>query len=200
MSDTPTSEPKLAKALLEVQKEIYASGGATKDADNPYFDSKYVDRDKVIDTILPVLNKHGIVVLQLPLPGAEGHMNLATYLIHAETNERIESATQMPLAQQTPQGYGAAMTYASRYSLVMAVGLKTPGEDDDGETSMGRGQGKSAGPSKPAGGFKKPEGSKTTAPAKFGGGKKTEQAEAPKRGKTGLFPKVETEGGEGDAA
>jgi hypothetical protein len=42
----------------------------------------------------------------------------------------------VPAAKQDPQGYGSALTYARRYSLLAATGLAP--EDDDGNSASRR--------------------------------------------------------------
>lgn len=167
---------KLAKALLAAQQEIE---GVSKDATNPHFKSKFADLTSVIEATVPTLNKHGIVVIQLPAPAPDGHLALTTTLLH-ESGESISGTAQVPLSKQDPQAYGSAMTYARRYSLGAAVSLKFL--DDDAEAAVGRGAEKVDVPPPPKG-------------LNFGKKKTEPKNEAPPRGKTGLFPKVNaTEG------
>lgn len=181
------SVSKIAAALLAAQKEIE---GVSKNSENPHFKSKFADLTAVIEATIPVLNKHGISVIQLPAaPQREGELALSTLLLH-ESGESISGVAYVPLAKSDPQAYGSAMTYARRYSLGSAVGLKFI--DDDAEAAVGRGslpsvQKEAARPARllpedpPKAGFfgaKKP-----AAPVKT--------AVAPKRSKTSIFPKVQ---------
>jgi len=53
-----------------------------------------------------------------------------TVFIH-ESGEMMECGKlHVPAAKQDPQGYGSALTYARRYSLMAACGIAP--EDDDG--------------------------------------------------------------------
>jgi hypothetical protein len=184
-NEAQTIGTNLAKALLAVQQEI---GDVEKGAENPYFDSKYADLSSVIDTVKPVLNKHGIVFLQLPaVPKFEGTIALATILIHAESGESVQAVAEVPLSKNDPQAYGSAMTYTRRYSLVSVIGLKTV--DDDGNAA-----------SSPT--IKKPQPQPTIAAKPGGfklGGNKAKPAAtvAPQKNnakpKIGLFPKVATQ-------
>lgn len=167
----------LAKALLAAQREIE---GVSKDATNPHFGSKFADLTSVIEATVPILNKHGIVVIQLPTAGPEGTLALTTMLLH-EDGESISGTAVVPLSKQDPQAYGSAMTYARRYSLGSAVSLKFI--DDDGESAVGRSTTTRTAPPPPPKGLsfgKRP-------PAK------AEATKAPVRGKTSLFPKVSRE-------
>lgn len=188
----PAPQSKIASALLAAQREIE---GVSKDSTNPHFKSKFADLTSVIEATVPILNKHGIVVIQLPTPSETGSLALTTLLLH-ESGESISGTAVVPLAKNDPQAYGSAMTYARRYSLGSAVSLKFL--DDDAETAVGRGErdARVPVPPPPKGlnfGIKKNEPAKAAAPAAKG--------KAPVRGKAPLFPKVAAgeEGGEADA-
>jgi len=59
-----------------------------------------------------------------------------TVLIH-ESGEILECGTlHVPASKQDPQGYGSALTYARRYSLMAACGIAP--EDDDGNSASRR--------------------------------------------------------------
>lgn len=204
MSETATIV-NLAKALLKSQQEIE---GVSKDSTNPHFNSKFADLTAVIEAVVPTLNKNGIVVIQAPVPAPyEGHLALATTLIHAESGETLSGTAVVPLSKSDPQAYGSALTYARRYSLGSFVGLKF--KDDDGEVAVGRGEDKKrAVPTKPAFKLKTPvptdsvEAPKSpevkgqppveapTPLAKPAPAKPLLAKAAPPRGRTSLFPKL----------
>ena len=122
----------LAPALALVQAEVEH---ATKGKVNPAFKSKYVDITEVIDTIRPVLEKHGFSVSQHPgfHEGANsGIVTLETLLLH-ESGEWIRSEASAPLERETAQGVGSAITYLRRYALTSIIGLGQ--EDDDGQAA-----------------------------------------------------------------
>lgn len=125
MSNFPIN---LAKALLAVQGELR---GVVKDSTNPHFKNRYASLEGVIETVKPVMQKHGIVFLQAPGNFEGGVANITTSFIHAETGEAIHSTVGLPVAKQDPQGVGSAITYACRYSLMAMLGL--PPVDDDAE-------------------------------------------------------------------
>lgn len=111
--------------LLEVQKEI---GAISKDSENPYFKSNYFDINKLIEEVKPVLNKHGLILLQ-PLTHYEGKPGLSTMIIDSVTGESIETNTVLP-ENSDPQKMGSAITYFRRYALQSLLFLQA--EDDDG--------------------------------------------------------------------
>jgi len=58
---------------------------------------------------------------------------VTTVFLH-ESGETWESGPlHVPAAKQDPQGYGSALTYARRYSLMAACGIAP--EDDDGNAA-----------------------------------------------------------------
>lgn len=124
---TSESISKIASALLQAQKAITF---AAKDANNPFFKSKYADLPTVIDAIKPALNDAGIVFIQSATPSESGTLALTTRLIH-ESGEWIEDVATTPLQKNDPQGYGSAITYLRRYSLAAFTGLYQ--DDDDGQ-------------------------------------------------------------------
>jgi len=126
---TSDSIGKIATALLKAQREITF---AAKDANNPFFKSKYADLPTVIDAVKPALNNAGIVFIQSATPSESGTLSLATRLIH-ESGEWIEDVATAPLQKNDPQGYGSAITYLRRYSLAAFTGLYQ--DDDDGQAA-----------------------------------------------------------------
>lgn len=119
---------KITEALLIAQKEINT---VKKNAENPFFKSRYADLASVIDACKPELNKVGIIALQ-PINGDK----VETILIHI-SGEWLSSETNIVCAKQNdPQAYGSAITYARRYGLQSFNLL--PSEDDDGESAMDR--------------------------------------------------------------
>jgi hypothetical protein len=86
----------------------------------------------VLDSIRPVLNKHGIGVLQLVTNAADGKFSLTTRLTHV-SGESVESTFSMPLPAD-PQKAVAMSTYLRRMSLSSMLGV-CGDEDDDGNVA-----------------------------------------------------------------
>lgn len=117
--------------LLKIQQEI---GAISKDSENPFFKSKYFDINTLLEQVKPVLNKHGVVVLQ-GLTHIEGRLALSTQLFDSETGKSID--TTCPLPEVTdPQKAGSAITYFRRYALQSLLALQA--EDDDGNHASGK--------------------------------------------------------------
>lgn len=127
MKTSPTIT-KITPAFLTAQKKIEA---VKKEAENPFFKSRYADLPSVITACKKQLNDNGIAVLQ-PVIGDF----VETRLVH-ESGEWFSSKTRIVCAKPNdPQAYGSAVTYARRYGLQSMVFMSA--EDDDGEEAMNR--------------------------------------------------------------
>ena len=121
----------LAASLVEAQAEM---DHAVKNSTNPHFRNKYANLAEVIDTIRPVLARHGLSIVQVP--GYEnGVVTLTSMLLH-KSGEWIMGESGSPAPKQDPQGVGSAVTYLRRYSLAAICNITQ--DDDDGEAAVGR--------------------------------------------------------------
>ena len=117
---------KIATAFVKAKK---AFSPALKDKTNPAFRSKYADLGACIDAVNDALLNNGIALLQRTFEDSTG-VTVETVFLH-ESGEMMESGKfHVPASKQDPQGYGSALTYARRYSLITACGIAP--EDDDG--------------------------------------------------------------------
>lgn len=121
---------KISAALLKAQKEIV---GAKKEAENPYFKSKYADLGAVLAVCKGPLNNQGISVLQ-PMISDESGVYVMTTLLH-ESGEYLSSKVKITPIKNDPQAHGSAITYARRYGLQAMLSI--PSEDDDANDAMG---------------------------------------------------------------
>lgn len=122
------STPELFAALAKAQAEIE---NASKNAANPHFRSRYADLAEVLNTVRPVLSKHGLSVMQST--AFDGAMVLVeTVLAHASGGSVSSTASCVP-AKTDAQGVGAATTYLRRYALAAIAGVAQ--EDDDGNSA-----------------------------------------------------------------
>jgi len=120
---------EIATALVKAQK---AFGPALKTSTNPHFRSKYVDLSGCIEAVIDSLNNAGIALVQRTSEDSTG-VTVETVFIH-ESGETLECGKlHVPAGKQDPQGYGSALTYARRYSLMAACGIAP--EDDDGDAA-----------------------------------------------------------------
>lgn len=119
----------IASALVRAQK---AFGPALKSSTNPHFKSKYADLAACVEAVIDGLNANGIFLAQLCHESADGVI-VETQLIHESGETFSAGRLHVPAAKQDPQGYGSALTYARRYSLMAACGIAP--EDDDGNAA-----------------------------------------------------------------
>lgn len=120
---------KIASALVKAQK---AFGPALKTHTNPAFRSRYADLGACIEAVIDALNGAGIALIQKQHPN-DGGVTVETLFIH-ESGEMLSAGMlSVPAVKQDPQGYGSALTYARRYSLMAACGIAP--EDDDGNAA-----------------------------------------------------------------
>jgi len=117
----------LAAALVAAQGEFEPVG---KDSLNPHYKSRFASLANVVDTIRPILAKHGLAVSQWPSEGD----TLVTMLLHS-SGQHIAAPMPLHLAKSDPQGMGSALSYARRYSLMAVLGLVSGDEDDDGQAA-----------------------------------------------------------------
>ena len=123
---------QIATALVKAQK---AFGPALKSSTNPHFKSRYADLAACVEAVIAGLNDNGIALIQKCYDCTDGVM-VETMFIH-ESGEMLECGIlHVPASKQDPQGYGSALTYARRYSLMAACGIAP--EDDDGNQASRR--------------------------------------------------------------
>lgn len=119
----------IAAAFVKAQS---AFGPALKSATNPHFKSKYADLAACVEAVIEALNSNGIALMQKTAADETG-VTVTTVFVH-ESGEMLDSGVlHVPAAKSDPQGYGSALTYARRYSLMAACGIAP--EDDDGNAA-----------------------------------------------------------------
>lgn len=123
---------KIAAALVKAQK---AFGPALKTSNNPHFRSKYADLSAVVEAVIDGLNDNGIALMQIP-HDCESGVTVETLFIHESGETLSAGRLYVPATKQDAQGYGSALTYARRYSLMAACGIAP--EDDDGNAASAK--------------------------------------------------------------
>jgi len=119
----------IASALVKAQRGF---APALKTSTNPHFRSKYVDLAGCVEAVVDSLNAAGIALIQRTSQDDSG-VTVETVFVH-ESGEMLECGKlHVPASKQDPQGYGSALTYARRYSLMAACGIAP--EDDDGNAA-----------------------------------------------------------------
>jgi hypothetical protein len=121
----------LAGALARAQGEMK---NPPLDGTNPHFRSRFATLAGIRDTILPVLSRHGLSVIQSAGSSERGPV-LTTLLLHTSGQWVETDGLELPASKQDAQGYGSALTYARRYSLLALAGV-TGDDDDDGNGAV----------------------------------------------------------------
>jgi hypothetical protein len=120
---------KIHAAFVKAQSQF---GAALKTSTNPHFRSRYADLYACIEAVIDALNANGIALMQQTFECESGVM-VETIFIH-ESGETLSSGKfHVPATKHDAQGYGSALTYARRYSLMCATGLAPT--DDDGNAA-----------------------------------------------------------------
>lgn len=122
------------KAMKQVQEEIPKF---FKSAENPHFKSKYVDLPTILEALLPICRKNGLLVTQAPVETREGTIGLKTRIVHVETGQEYCETIAVPLDKATAQAAGSAITYMRRYALTSMFALIAD-DDDDGNAASSK--------------------------------------------------------------
>lgn len=120
---------KLATALSKAQATI---GGAVKDAENPFFKSKYADLGAVVKAIKDSAAENNLSYVQFPAAD-DNRIGITTRLMHS-SGQWLEQEFTIPINKMDAQAAGSVLTYFRRYSLAAVFGV--PQVDDDAEAGM----------------------------------------------------------------
>jgi len=129
MGDKLADKKTIQQTILEFQAGFQ---GVEKKRVNTFTQSKYANLDDVWNAIKPRLQELQISVIQV-VDILEGEQVLRT-IVENSDKDKVESIMQLLLEKQTPQGIGAALTYARRYSLCCILGIVETEDDDANST------------------------------------------------------------------
>ena len=121
-----SEKANINEKLFKLQQEI---GTISKDANNPFYKSKYFDINSLIKQLQPLLKKNRLLLLQ-PI---EEDM-VYSKLICVDGSGGVISALKLPDIND-PQKLGSAITYYRRYTLASLLGLQSV--DDDANLTIG---------------------------------------------------------------
>lgn len=120
---------ELAAAFIAAKKKF---APALKASTNPHFKSKYADLAACIEAVDDAFLESGICMYQETMECQDGII-IETILLHESGDGLRCGKLFVPAPKKDPQGFGSALTYARRYSLMAAVGIAP--EDDDGNAA-----------------------------------------------------------------
>lgn len=123
---TPTGfiSPSIYTQLLAAQNEFPT---IDKDSVNPHLRNKYASLPSILNTVLPVLRKHGVLLTSNMSHDASDILQIN--LVHAETGSTISSDIRL-LNTTDMQKWGGSVTYATRYGLLSLLGIAADLDDD----------------------------------------------------------------------
>jgi hypothetical protein len=124
--DEQPADPMLFAAFLRAQRKF---GKALKTSDNPHFKSRYADLAECVEAVIDALHSEGFAFTQFTERDDKGAF-VRTVLLHESGELLTLGEFWVPSPKHDPQGFGSALTYARRYSLMSAMGMAP--QDDDG--------------------------------------------------------------------
>lgn len=124
--------------MLKVAKIAARGITCIKNAENPYFSSKYADLGVVVEALKAPLKEVGLdycftIAKESGSEQASDKWYLDTYITDGK---ELALAAVFPLVNTNPQQFGASITYAKRYSLCTLFNVIAE-EDDDGNMASG---------------------------------------------------------------
>ena len=128
---------EIVKALVKVQAEIK---NPKKEANNPFFKSKYSTLDSVIETYKELCSKNDLVVMENPVSkvteSGKSLIGVEILLMHSSGQFINFDPYLLSPVKNDPQGVGSSITYARRYTLSSVFNIASE-DDDDGNSASG---------------------------------------------------------------
>ena len=136
-SDTTTAITAALVAASGELEDIKREGSAsipTKSGGS--YSYRYATLPGILQSVRPVLRKHGLVIIQNASEGKYDAVVISTMLVHESGEFFAFEGLPMPLGS-TAQETGSAITYGRRYQLLAVLGLAAD-DDDDGASAAPR--------------------------------------------------------------
>lgn len=132
---TSETTKMIFKAMCQFRKQLKQP---LKDADNPFFKSKYVPLENIVSVIDDAINGTGLSYTQEVIYTENGSIMTQTIITHESGEYIIIDGSMMKPTKQDPQGIGSTITYGRRYSLSLAFGIASDIDDDGNAGSSGK--------------------------------------------------------------
>jgi hypothetical protein len=116
---------QISSAFVKAQQDF---GPAIKNAKS--HQNKYADLGSCFAAVIDAFHDQRIAVVQHTHESNEGVI-VETIFLHESGEQMSGGKLFVPCSKKDAQGFGSALTYARRYSLMAACGLAP--EDDDGK-------------------------------------------------------------------
>jgi hypothetical protein len=116
---------QISAAFVKAQQDF---GPAIKNAKS--HQNKYADLGACFAAVIDAFHDQNIAVIQQTHESSDGVI-VETIFLHASGEQMSGGKLFVPYSKKDAQGFGSALTYARRYSLMASCGLAP--EDDDGK-------------------------------------------------------------------
>lgn len=123
---------EVAAAFVNAQSKF---APLIRNAENPHRNSKYADLSSCVEAVIGALNESGIAVIQRT-HDCENGVRVETLFVHNSGESISSGILHIPTSKIDAQGFGSALTYARRYSLMSACCIAAA--DDDGNAASER--------------------------------------------------------------
>ena len=130
---TSETRVELFKAFAIFKKKLKQP---LKDANNPFFKSKYVPLENVVSVVDEAMEDTGLSYVQEIEELDEGYIRVDTVVLHESGEYMIIKGSKLKPVKPDPQSSGSAITYARRYSLSAAMGIASDPDDDGNGASQ----------------------------------------------------------------
>jgi len=121
-----TSSNSLYGALVALRGVL---SNPEKKSKNPQWGSYYCKLEDLIQHVRGPLSEHGLTFVQ-NIVNDEKSVMAQTTIIHAQGQTLTLDGPAVLIDKFTPQGVGAACTYAKRYGICSAFGIESDDDDD----------------------------------------------------------------------
>ena len=119
-------DKEIASAMVGAMSELT---DPPMDSKNPHFRNRYASLKSCLDTVRPVLARHGLVLSQFVVSSENGADRLVTRLLH-QSGQFVEDEGISLVGSDNMQKLGSAMSYGRRYGLLSVLGLVGDPDDD----------------------------------------------------------------------
>ena len=131
--ETSETKAELFKAFANFKKKLKQP---LKDANNPFFKSKYVPLENVVQVVDEAMIDTGLSYTQGIADLEEGYLRVDTIVLHESGEYMVIKGSKVKPVKNDPQSAGSAITYARRYSLSTALGIASDPDDDGNGASQ----------------------------------------------------------------
>lgn len=130
---TSETRAELFKVFANFKKKLKQP---LKDANNPFFKSKYVPLENVVQVVDEAMIDTGLSYIQEIEDLEEGYLRVDTIVLHESGEYMVIKGSKVKPVKNDPQSAGSATTYARRYSLSTAFGIASDPDDDGNGASQ----------------------------------------------------------------